>query len=612
MAAVATVAALGIFVASRLAAPYIVSSSLVRGSIEKAISRWSGHEVEIAGTPSLQFWPEPRITLPNVTITSRGPAKPGDTVIGGKQIIAHVDLLSANFGLIKAVMGNPVFDDFYLVRPHLYMHRDAEGHLDWAGKGLLSDAIAHAEDNGKGGQTLDKAYDARIGTITVENGRIDIDDQQLRRKIVIDSIFSHLFWPVMSAPVGGTANMIIGGVDTRLDFSSSQPLLLFGGGVGQTEFSLTAPVMTGTFKGKTGLAPARFASGDLSFSVSNVPGLLAWTGATLPGTEALHTVAVQATVTAEADRIRLDGLSLTANDAKATGLMDMAQGRSGKPKLSGTLAFEQMDIPTVLGAFSLSAPDIGANKGKSGLLNWLEFDLTLSARKATYSPFTLTDMGASILVTDGTAVFDIADSTLADGALVAHLEGRNGGFDQGAHLDLSLTNADMSDIEGKLALTGPLPLGTGSLTVSAETNRALWETKPSDINGTLTLNAGPGRITGINPDGVRQTAAAQKFFRLQDAGKGDWAFDSMTLSATLGKGSINIDKGELLGSAQSGTFSGVVPYDFKGLALSTEMRPSTAPASNEADGAAPLRLFIGGSWPDLILSPAGAQPAPKQ
>nr|WP_234889681.1 AsmA-like C-terminal region-containing protein [Agrobacterium vitis] len=605
---VIAVAMLCIFVASRLAAPYIVSSSLVRGSIEKAISRWSGHDVEIAGTPSLQFWPEPRITLPDVTITAHEPGispssgKSADANGAKKRVLAHIDVLSASFGLIKAAMGNPAFDDFYLVRPHISMRRDARGHLDWAGKGLLSDAINHAQENAGGGQTLDKNYDARIGSITVENGRIDIEDQSLRRTVVIDSIFSHLFWPVMSAPVDGTANMMIGGVATRLDFSSRQPLLLLGGGIAQAEFSLTAPALKGTFKGKTGLAPARFASGDLSLAISDVPGLLAWTGATLPGTEALHTVSVQATVTAEADKIRLDSLSFTANDTSATGLMEMAQAKSGKPKLSGTLAFEQMDIPTVLGAFSLSAPDADTTEGKSGLLDWLEFDLTLSARKATYAPFTLSDLGASILATDGTAVFDIADSTLADGTLVAHLEGKNRNFDEGGHLDLALTNADLSDIESKLALNGPLPLGPGTLTLSATTNRALWETRPDDVTGTLDMTAGPGRITGVNPDGVRQKAAEQRFFRLQDAGKGELPFDSLTLSATLGNGGINIGKGELQGSVHSTSFTGVVPYGFKGLALSAEVRPGTS----YVGAFAPLQLFIGGSWPDLIVSPASS------
>ncbi|BCH65029.1 AsmA family protein [Agrobacterium vitis] len=606
--AIAVIAvALCVFVASRLAAPYIVSSSLVRGSIEKAISRWSGHDVEIAGTPSLQFWPEPRITLPDVTITDRDPAQSGGTAGKAKRVLAHIDVLSASFGLVHAAMGNPVFDDFHLSRPHIYMRRNTQGHLDWAGQGLLSDAISHVQESIKGGQSLDKAYDARIGSITIENGRIDIEDQPLQRRVVIDSIFSHLFWPVMSAPAIGNANMIIGGVATQLDFASTQPLILLGGGVGQAEFSLTAPTLKGHFSGTTGLAPARFASGQLSLTISNVPGLLAWTGATLPGTEALHTVSVNATVTAETDKVRLDSLSFTANDTSATGLMEMAQAKSGKPKLSGTLAFEQMDIPTFLGAFSLSAPDTSHNNGKSGLLDWLEFDLTLSARKATYAPFTLTDMGASILATDGTVVFDIADSTLADGTLIAHLEGRNGGFDEGGHLDLSLTNADLSDIEGKLALNGPLPLGPGSLTVSAATNRALWETRAADITGTLDLSAGPGRITGVNPEGIRRKAAEQKFFRLQDAGTGELPFDSLTVSATLDDGSINIGKGDLLGSVQSSSFSGVIPYNFKGLALSTEVRPGTAYASSANDAAgnfAPLRMFIGGSWPDLILSPA--------
>jgi AsmA protein len=592
LAVVLILLSLSVFVASRVAAPYVVSSSLVRSSIEKVIGRWSGHKVQIAGTPELQFWPQPKITLAHLTLTRTGPDE--------HSVVANIDELSATFGLLNAVMGHPVFNNFTLIRPTVHLHRDRQGRIDWSNGGPLAKAIANVKETTNGGQSLASDEDGTIGSFSIENGRLDIADDASGRKILVEGIFSQVTWPKMSASIKGTANMLLGGVATQIDFSSAQPLLLMGGHLGQASFSITAPTLKASFNGRTSLMPARFASGQINIAMSDVAGFLKWTGAELPGMEALHTASIKANITAEADRVRLEDLSLSANDTSGTGLVDITQGRSGKPKVSGTLAFEQMDIPTFLSAFALSAPDSSTVSGKSGLLNWLEFDLTLSARRASLAQLTLTDMGASVLATDGAMVFDIGDSTLAGGTMVGHLEGKHGGFDDGAHLDVSITDADLADLESKLGLSGPLPLGPGSLTVSISTKRPIWQTSATDITGTLKLTAGPGRITGVNIDAIRSLAANRFFFKLQDAGKGDLPFDSLSVTADLADGAINIGQGTLASTSLSSTFSGIIPYVFKGLALSTEITPKP---SSDGSTQTPLRLFIAGSWPDLILSP---------
>jgi AsmA protein len=57
-----------VFAAFRVTAPFLISSALVRSGIEDALSKWTGYRAEIEGTPTLDFWPTPRITLNQVTI----------------------------------------------------------------------------------------------------------------------------------------------------------------------------------------------------------------------------------------------------------------------------------------------------------------------------------------------------------------------------------------------------------------------------------------------------------------------------------------------------------------------------------------------------------------
>ncbi|NKF32576.1 AsmA family protein, partial [Pseudomonas sp. BGM005] len=83
--------ALGLFVALRVAAPYLITTGFVRSGIEDALSKWTGYQAEIKGDPVLEFWPTPRITLNEVTI--RQPRESGDKLLG------RIESLSADFSL---------------------------------------------------------------------------------------------------------------------------------------------------------------------------------------------------------------------------------------------------------------------------------------------------------------------------------------------------------------------------------------------------------------------------------------------------------------------------------------------------------------------------------
>lgn len=47
----------------RATAPFLISSGPVRSGIEEALSRWTGYRAEIEGSPAIDFWPTPRVTL---------------------------------------------------------------------------------------------------------------------------------------------------------------------------------------------------------------------------------------------------------------------------------------------------------------------------------------------------------------------------------------------------------------------------------------------------------------------------------------------------------------------------------------------------------------------
>lgn len=584
---VAVLAVLSAYLVSRLAAPYLVSSSLVRSAMERAVAEWTGHTVRIDGTPEISFFPEPRITLNAVQISK--PTADGD------KVLAEIERLSASFGLLDAVGGAPEFREFRLVRPHVFVERDAQGRLDWASEGRLSSAVKSVRPREGGHQTLEAAADAEVGSVTVEEGSIAIHDQASRRTFVIDGILADISWPRLSSTLTAYATLRIGGREARLDLSTPQPLLFFGGREASVGLAWSSPILTASFDGRASIAGDDLVSGTLKANIADVKSLAALSGTHLPGIETARTASVSAELLKAGRDLRFDQLDLTVDDAHATGILELSPPERGRRRLSGTLAFDHVDITRLLDAFS--------QKDGSGEppVRQLDFDLSLSAGEAQLASFTIENIAASLLATRDKIQFDIADGTFASGRLQVRLDGAGPSFAGGGALQLSLADADLSDLGGRLALKGPLPSGRGSLDLALKADRPIWAAGPAAINGTMRFAASAGALRGVDPVALRRLAGEKPFFHLSEARGADLPFDTLVFAAHLSAGSATIDEARLEGPSEGLQLSGIIPYASQALALSAVL---SSPSAAGQTPAPPLRFFIGGSWPDPVLSPA--------
>src|SRR6478736_423894 len=133
LATISLIVVLTIFVALRVAGPYLISTGLVRSGIEDALSKWIGYDAEISGKPVVEFWPTPRIMLSEISVRQKS---------GDQRRLGTIESLSAEFNLIDAIRGKASFHEFHLLRPHLLLTRESSGTIDWTNEGLLAKAIA--------------------------------------------------------------------------------------------------------------------------------------------------------------------------------------------------------------------------------------------------------------------------------------------------------------------------------------------------------------------------------------------------------------------------------------------------------------------------------------
>ncbi|MCL6705449.1 hypothetical protein M8R20_00410 [Pseudomonas sp. R2.Fl] len=567
-------------------APLLVSTGVVRGALEGAVSEWSGHQATIGGLPELTFWPEPEITLPAVTIRSRR--------AGNDVVLARIERLSASFGLLDGMFGQPVLGDFRLTRPEFWLRRSSDGKIDWQGDGLLATAIRAAISD----EPEAKPTDAPIGTVRMTGGRLTVDDDVTDRHFQFDDITARLDWPRLSSAMTLTAEARLGGRHFGFDLGSNKPLLLFGGKDAGMNLALRLQSLNGTFEGTANLASEYLLNGPLRIQASDLAGFLGWAGLKLRGTEYIKQAELSGELTTIGGSYRLDGLKASFDGSEATGIVELTPPGEGKASLGGTLAFDRIDLSDMLDAFMLM-PGRGRPDGQdAGLPQWLDADLTLSADKAELSPFTLDDLAASIVVHGDRRRFDVLDGTFEKGRVTARLvdstDGKPGEF------HLSVADADLEELFDWLEPAGPLPYALASGDMALTFSRPVAKASFDDLAGEARLKMDSGTLRPFNLTEIRALAAGRPFFRLSDTSGGELDFDEASFRIGLRGGVAEILEGGARTEAGRLVLSGLVPYANNSLALAASL-------GDDNPVQPPLRLFIGGSWPDPILSPVARQ-----
>lgn len=584
-------------------APYIVTTTLVRGTLEQAFSDWTGHHATIDGAPRLHFWPEPEIELPDVTIYhGRG----DDEVVLGR-----IESVRASFGLLAGLAGRPVLDEFQLTRPELMLTRDRDGTINWESDGFLHAAVLGART----GQSPEAAKDIGFGEMTITGGRLEIEDALTGHNFSIEDIDARIDWSKLSAPMALAAQATISGKRFGIELGSKAPLALFGGQDGSLRLAVSASGLTGRFEGTANLSRDYLLNGALRVAVSDAPAFLAWSGLKLRGMAHLREAELSATVTTIGSAYRLDQLAASFDGSDVKGIIELTPPAGDRrTQLDGTLAFERIDLDDLLDAFMLLPEGAGGDRMATGAPDWLDVDLTLSAEQANLAPFEMTELATSIAVSGDERRFDIVDASLAGGELSASIVDATS--ERPGRVQLSLRNANFATLADLVQAQGPVPRASGNLGLSLTLAKPLAMTRLADLDGSVQLDAGPGAIRPLDVVAIQTLAQDRPFFRLSEVPGGDLTFSRLVLAARLARGSAEFTQAVVDSDLGTLSIHGIVPFASNALALSAtlEALDTVGVEPGEATTEAPeplLQVFIGGSWPDPIISPI-LSPLPRR
>ena len=598
-----------------LALPSLVSTELVRERFELEISNSIGQDVTFGNNPKFTLWPTANIQLDNVIV--------GDNELDDEGSLLQAESFSANVSLLSTLLGEPHFSNYKLVRPTVRIEIYPNGSSNWSPasnviRSSLSNAVKEGDSatpqlsNAQSNITLKNSQFLNFGNIQIEGGTIQLITNPGSDPERITSINGTINWPDINAPFAMDVDTIFRGERVDLNIINQQPVAFLRGRSVAIAIGLQSDLVNFDFDGDVEIMNTIFIDGNLSLDTPSVRRVLEWSGNQIKPSAALGAVDLTAEISGDMRRAKLNDLVIKIGENRGIGVIDLSIEENAPPIITGTLAFNSLDISSFLQAFTplpKSSEDL-ADTIDTRFLKQLGLDLRLSAQTASFGPVDMSNLAAGVQVNKEDATFNVGAASTYGGQLNGKISISERGIDGGGEISVSARGINFGDVYNDLKIQGPLPIGNGDLDMKFVSNRPLWATALNDIRGDIHLRVNDGTIPNLSLNLVKQLGDEQQFFNLSDVANGQIDFQLAELSTSIDRGVAQLNTAQIVTPNETVEFSGIVPFAKGSFAVFGTILDKAEPlAINLADPNAvspspisPLQYFIGGSWPNPVIS----------
>ena len=588
------------------ALPYFASTRIVRDRIADEIGDWSGLSVSIGEHPQIAVWPRFQAVLTDVSMSL-----PNDPAA---LPVLTTERMEISLSAFAALSGNAEFSTARLVRPTLRVAQSASGMPTpvLTGKGRIGRSIALARSIvAQDRVTPDTARmpSDRFGIVSFSDGRIvtgEKGDIEL-----LTGITGTVDWASLNgqAKISGTG--VWRGETFSAEVTAARPLLMLGGGETSLKVAFKSAPATLSFDGKASLAENAYFEGDARFSTPSMLRTIEWTQADiLHGTE-IGAASIVSRVTGSGQRIRFEEAEITLDGNPGSGVLDLLLN-GNLPVITGTLAFDSLDIGSFLSAFTplKTTPGSGPGTVDGDFASQLNLDLRLSARQATAGSLKLADVAATARVNDGFAAFDISDAKAFGGNVQTGLR-----FDrkpEATQVELRLL---ASDIDGgafgaAAGIARLVPVGRGTVSVIVKGQGSTWDALIAHSNGSIAASFGRGTLPGLDMEQLVKRLGEGESFALEEVSGGSFPIEAMDVKASVADGVATIETAQARSELRKIVLSGTVPYEGGNLTLSGRIAPAVAADGQEDAETGAIDFLVGGRWSAPHIAPAaGGQAA---
>ena len=575
------------------ALPWIASTQIVRDRIALEVSVWSGYRVTFGSTPRIEIWPVLRATMDDVRMWQWDESQ--TPVVEAERIVAELSPW-------RALRGNIVFNSMRLLRPSARISRDGFKFSMPPSYGRFSQAIdvtRRLVRANPASPDLSSLPDNSFGTLEIVDGRLSIGEPGAETE-VLTGFAGRLVWPALNGPAALSMNGIWRGEAVSVEASSPQPLLLLAGGDTQMKLRMQSSPLNIDYEGHTNLEDTAFVDGKLKLSAPSLRRALEWSRSDIAGRTSIGTLSIDASLSGEIDRLKLADAVLSIDSNTGRGTLELALDGL-QPAIGGTLAFDALDLTSLLAAFSSITPERMITRGivASPLTEPLGVDLRLSAQRATAGSLNFTDVAATAQVRNGLAAFDISDAEAFGGNIQAGI--RLDGDLAGTRVEMRFKSEaiDMGAFAKAVQATHLIPIARGDISAMVKGQGLTWYDILHSSEGSFTASFGPGALAGIDLARFLERSEKGEFFPLREAEGGTLAFKAIDVKARIQNGIARLERFDVQSGDNIIALSGLVPLPGRALALQGHITPK----QENPDGGAHASFFVGGSWESPFVSP---------
>jgi AsmA protein len=577
---------LGVVVAVALAAiatsSFLISADAARDAVTAQIKALTGLEPRIRGPVAISIFPPDTISL-------------GDVVLGDdrNQPMLATQVLTARLRLLPLMVGHIEIADIVLVRPHIALTiKQGPKSSNWSS---LIDTLAVA-------LKPDAPHAApSMSEIRINDGTLVIDDPARKIRETLRHVEMSLAWPSITSSFGATGQFAWRNEVVEAGLNVADFYAALTGQPSGLKFRLSSTPLKVAFDGTlSSRSPAKI-DGAVTADATRLRDVLRWIGKSPPVEGGFNRFTLNAQVSMVGGAASLTGANIELDGNVAEGVVSYTAGE--RNSLKGTLAAEAIDLTPYAATFHFLANNAREwNHAQMPLddIAALDLDLRLSAAQVKIAGTKIGRTATAANLKDGRLTLTIGEAQAFGGQMTGSLAVAKTPGDDKAEFrsQLQFAGVDLQSCLDRLFGLRRIE-GTGNLSLALDAAGDSVDAIARTVNGTATLTAADGAITGFNAEQLLRRLERRPLSGTGDFRTGRTPFSKLNIALKVIDGVATIDDARLDGSAVRLILGGTTSIPERNL----DLHGTAALVSATSEAAFELPFFVHGPWDDPLMLP---------
>ena len=562
-----------------IALSFLMPAASVRDAVKAEIHAVTGLDPMLGNDVSLSLFPSGTVRFRNVVL---GNDQTGEPAVAADELTARLRYFALLTGRIEIA-------DVTLVRPVINVAFSADGRSNWAG---LIVSLAHALE------PLSQRT-ASFSEIDIQDGTVVVHDAGKNATERLEDVNFQVAWPSISRSFGANGHFIWNDEPVEASLALTDFLAALTGDRSGVKLRLSSAPLQLAFDGTATDQPTLKLDGTLDVEAPSLRDALHWTGKSKIPFGGFGRFALRAQSDIGGGVASLSNVNVELDGNTAEGALTLAV--DGHSLVQGTLAADALDLtPYVSGVRLLARDDSRWDRLPIALNGFDDFNLDLRLSAASIKiggaqmeriAIGATMHGGKLDVTIGEAQ---AFGGTAKGTLgIASAENGVAVSSNMQFLDVDLESC-MSQIFGVHRLQGR---GNLAFNLAGAGDSVMAVTHA--LNGTATLNARSGALTGIDVEQLLRRLERRPLSGSGDFRQGRTPFDQLVVSLKVDNGLVSVADMHVDGPSVKLAIGGQASVPTRDL----DLKGVATLVSNETAEEFDLPFVVQGPWDDPIMLP---------